>query len=90
VLPLPFTSTLVKYLLARLESTRVELLMGLNYNVRLLGLHANIRLGCRVAVARGLACNETDAIEQHAFKKCKQLFKYQHLLLFRDIRWSKL
>jgi hypothetical protein len=23
------------------------------------------------------------------FKKCKQLFEYQHLLLFRDIWWSK-
>jgi hypothetical protein len=23
------------------------------------------------------------------FKKCKQLFKYQHLLLLRDIWWSK-
>jgi hypothetical protein len=22
-------------------------------------------------------------------KKCKQLFEYQHLLLLRDIRWSK-
>ncbi len=24
------------------------------------------------------------------FKKCKQLFEYQHLLLLRDIWWSKL
>jgi hypothetical protein len=24
------------------------------------------------------------------FKKCKQLFEYQHLLLHIDIRWSKL
>ncbi len=24
------------------------------------------------------------------FKKCKQLFEYQHLLLLRDIGWSKL
>jgi hypothetical protein len=24
-------------------------------------------------------------MEQHAFKKCKQLFEYQHLLLLRDI-----
>jgi hypothetical protein len=23
------------------------------------------------------------------FKKCKQLFEYQHLLLLRDIWWSK-
>ncbi len=23
------------------------------------------------------------------FKKCKQLFEYQHVLLIRDIRWSK-
>ena len=28
-------------------------------------------------------------IEQHAFKKCKQLFEYQLLLLLRDISWSK-
>jgi hypothetical protein len=24
------------------------------------------------------------------FEKCKQLFEYQHLLLLRDIWWSKL
>jgi len=24
------------------------------------------------------------------FKKCKQLFEYQHLVLLRDICWSKL
>ncbi len=29
-------------------------------------------------------------MEQHALKKCKQLFEYQHLLLLRDIWWSKL
>jgi hypothetical protein len=23
------------------------------------------------------------------FKKCKQFFEYQHLLLFRDVWWSK-
>ncbi len=29
------------------------------------------------------------AMEEWALKKCKQLFEYQHLLLFRDIWWSK-
>jgi hypothetical protein len=28
-------------------------------------------------------------MEQHTLKKCKQLFEYQHLLLLRDIWWSK-
>ncbi len=44
-LPLPFLSALVKYFLARLEPTIVELLMGLHSNGRLLPLPANIRLG---------------------------------------------
>ncbi len=28
-------------------------------------------------------------MEQYALKKGKQLFEYQHLLLLRDIWWSK-
>ncbi len=32
------------------------------------------------ALPNGAAC----------FKKCKQLFEYQHLRLLRDIWWSKL
>ncbi len=31
-----------------------------------------------------IPCNGTPR-----FNKCKQLFEYQHLLLHRDIRWSK-
>jgi hypothetical protein len=29
-------------------------------------------------------------MEQRAFKSCKQLFEYKHLLLLRDNWWSKL
>jgi hypothetical protein len=29
------------------------------------------------------------AMEQNALKNCKQLLEYQHLLLLRDIWWSK-
>jgi hypothetical protein len=29
------------------------------------------------------------SMEQQAFKKYKQMFEYQHLLLLRDIWWSK-
>jgi hypothetical protein len=36
-------------------------------------------------VLRGTTINGTGC-----FKNCKQLFEYQHLLLLRDIRWSKL
>jgi hypothetical protein len=30
------------------------------------------------------------SMEQRTFKNCKQLFEYKHLLLLRDIWWSKL
>jgi hypothetical protein len=43
-LTLPFTSTLVQYLQARLEPTRVDHVMGLKWDGRLLAVFANIRL----------------------------------------------
>jgi hypothetical protein len=55
-LQLPFTSTLVKYLWARLEPTRVEPLIGLHSNGRLLALPRNITLGYKkMKVANTLA-----------------------------------
>jgi hypothetical protein len=43
-LSLTFTSTLVLYLLARLEPTKMELLIGLYFKGQLLALLVNIRL----------------------------------------------
>ncbi len=43
-LPLPFTSTLVQYLWARLELTKAETLTGLHTNCKFLDLPTNIRL----------------------------------------------
>jgi hypothetical protein len=47
---LPFTSTLVLYLQARSEPTRVELLTGLYSNDRLLVLPESTRLGRKLMV----------------------------------------
>jgi hypothetical protein len=30
----------------------------------------------------------TPVMEQHTFKKCKQLLEYQHLLIIRHVWWS--
>ncbi len=62
-LPLPFISTLVKYLHARLEPTSVELLTGLDSSGKLLVLPAIIRLGWKkMAVANTLAYETTATI----------------------------
>jgi hypothetical protein len=43
-----------------------------------------------MAAANTLANYDMATMEQHALKKCKQLFEDQHLLLLRDIWLSKL
>ncbi len=59
-MPLPFTSTLVQTLQARLEPTVVEPLVRLQSNGRLLSLPTNIRLRCKyLAVENTLGYYDT-------------------------------